>query len=156
MELSPAARILVPLAIAALACLLAFFVEAPIWAALIGLVAGAGAIMIALPGLLAPPASVEVVPVVRNEEDSAREMIDALTDPMLLLSEGRIVAANSAARRLLGDWIEKQDVRPALRHPEVVERLMSRSSSEQGPEKIEVEGIGDPDRRWMVTIASLG
>jgi two-component system phosphate regulon sensor histidine kinase PhoR len=159
MELSPIARILVPLALAILACVTAFFVEAPIWACLLGLVAGGLAVAIALPERLAPAPPEGTAPVSMSQ-DPAREMIDALTDPMLLLSEGRIVAANAAARQLLGNWIEGQDARLALRHPEVVERLMSTAESGhaagRGPEQFEIEGVGDPDRRWLVTIASLG
>jgi two-component system phosphate regulon sensor histidine kinase PhoR len=75
---------------------------------------------------------------------------------MLLVDSGRIAVANAAARQLLGEWIEGQDVRLALRHPATVARL----SRLEGPgeaqmEQIEVAGLGDAERRWLMTIASL-
>ncbi|MBV8685311.1 MAG: ATPase [Alphaproteobacteria bacterium] len=88
-------------------------------------------------------------------EEMAAEVIAPLDDPILLLRAGRILAANPAARALLGPWIEGQDVRLALRHPATVERL-SRSAAPAAPvEQIEVAGIGHAERKWLVTIASI-
>jgi two-component system phosphate regulon sensor histidine kinase PhoR len=84
------------------------------------------------------------------------DVIAPLSDPVLLLRDARIAAANPAARRLLGDWIEGQDVRLALRHPAIVERLTrSAPPPHAEAEQIEVTGIGETDRKWLVTLAPL-
>ena len=88
-------------------------------------------------------------------DERAREIIAPLSDPILLLRSGRIAAANPAARQLLGDWIEGHDIRLALRHPATVERLTRPAPADRGLEQLEVLGIGQADRNWLVTIATL-
>jgi two-component system, OmpR family, phosphate regulon sensor histidine kinase PhoR len=62
------------------------------------------------------------------------------------------VISNVAARAVLGTGIDGQDVRLAIRHPAAVERLRSRDG---GPEQVELVGVGDPDRRWVMSVAAL-
>ncbi|MFL6857213.1 MAG: ATP-binding protein [Allosphingosinicella sp.] len=83
------------------------------------------------------------------------EIIAPLADPVLLLRDSRIAATNPAARRLLGDWIEGQDVRLALRHPAILERLARPVLPGAEAERIEVTGIGETERKWLVTLAPL-
>ena len=154
MEASPKLRIAAATAIIAAACGAALLVEAAIWGAILGLVAGAAALLIISPSLIQPAIVEEAPPPAEDGKDQARVMIDALGDPMMLLHDGRILAANASAKAMLGSWIEGQDVRLALRHPDVVEHLLR--APREGPDQIEVEGIVDPDRRWMVTVAPLG
>jgi len=85
--------------------------------------------------------------------DWARAVAEVVAEPMILVREGRILLANAAARALLGAWIEGRDVRLAVRHPAALERLLGRS---QDTNEIEMTGIGDPDRRWTMTVASFG
>ena len=110
-------RIWIALAIVAGACAAALLVEGEIWAALLGLVAGAVALLILAPSLLTPPVLEEARPPEEDRSDQGRVMIDALPEPMMLLHDGRILAANESAKTLLGGWVEGQDVRLALRHP---------------------------------------
>jgi two-component system phosphate regulon sensor histidine kinase PhoR len=153
MESPLAARSALALVLVAAAGGASLLVDAPVWAALLGLVAGAAALLLVSPGLASPAAAAAAPTAGGESSGQAREMIDALAEPMLLLRDGRIQAANAAAKALLGSWIEGQDVRLALRHPDIVEHLGR--GGEAGPEQIEVEGIGDADRRWLVTIAPL-
>ncbi|MDB5722966.1 MAG: ATPase, partial [Alphaproteobacteria bacterium] len=155
MNLSGRARLLLCAMLILAACAGGFLVDSPVLAALLGLVAGAVAMLVAGPAWFAAAPAPAPLAAAAGQENQAREMIDALTDPMLLLGEGRIVAANEAAKTLLGQWIEGQDVRLALRHPLIVEHLVRTARSEAGPDQIEVEGIGQADRRWLVTIAAL-
>ena len=155
MNLSGRARLLLCAMLILAACAGGFLVDSPVLAALLGLVAGAVAMLVAGPAWFAAAPAPAQLAAAAGQENQAREMIDALTDPMLLLGEGRIVAANEAAKTLLGQWIEGQDVRLALRHPLIVEHLVRTARSEAGPDQIEVEGIGQADRRWLVTIAAL-
>ena len=83
----------------------------------------------------------------------ARAVAEAVAEPLILVRDGRILLANAAARAVLGAWIEGRDVRLAVRHPAALERLLGRS---EGPSEIEMAGIGDPDRRWTMTVAAFG
>jgi two-component system phosphate regulon sensor histidine kinase PhoR len=155
MHLSLPARLFACGALVATACVGALALDSPLLAALLGLVAGAAAMLVAGPSLFPAAPAIEPLATRPERENQAREMIDALTDPMMLLGEGRVVAANEAAKSLLGEWIEGQDVRLALRHPQVVEHLIRPASKPRAPEQFEIEGIAQPDRRWLVTIAPL-
>ncbi|HEX8225117.1 MAG TPA: ATP-binding protein [Allosphingosinicella sp.] len=126
-----------------------------LWAALIGLIGGAAAVLVGwrahfFPEPVAPPPPPE-----NGRERWAREIVGAMPGPMLLIEGGRIVVANPAAKELLGQWIEGQDARLAMRHPATVERLSRPSPSEGGLEQVEVVGLGHADRRWLMTIATL-
>lgn len=85
--------------------------------------------------------------------DWGRAVAEAVADPLIVVGEGRILIANSAARAVLGDWIEGKDVRLAVRHPAAVERLLGRGS---GEDEVEIAGIGRPERRWTMTVAPFG
>lgn len=81
-------------------------------------------------------------------------LIDALADPIAVVGDGRILAANAAARRLLGEHIVGEDARVAIRHPAAAERLGSRSEPVD-PTPIELIGLGGRDTRWGMTVAPL-
>ena len=83
--------------------------------------------------------------------DIARDIIDALDEPALLLSGGRTLAANRAAHHLLGQMIEGSDVRLALRHPGALQMLLGGRDGE-----LELVGIGGAERPWRMTVRSVG
>jgi two-component system phosphate regulon sensor histidine kinase PhoR len=87
----------------------------------------------------------------RLAADIARQMISALDEPALIVSHGRTIAANQAARSLFGQAIEGADVRLAIRHPDAVPLLMSNR-----PGEVELTGIGGADRPWHLTARSIG
>jgi two-component system phosphate regulon sensor histidine kinase PhoR len=148
-------RIFLSLAIAIGACAAAFAADAALPAALITLVGGALAATVVGGAFLAEEVRARQEPPPVDASTFAREIIAALAEPMLLLRNGRVVAANEAARALLGHWIEGQDVRLALRHPATVERLSRPDAGMRAVERVEVLGIGQPERRWLMTIAPL-
>lgn len=140
-------------AVIAVALLASQSVDLPVGAALLGVLAGAVAVLICWNAyffpdpIRAPEAGAEDV------ERLAREIVQPLPEPMILLQNGRVLVANPAARQLFGEWVEGQDVRLAVRHPAVLERLAANRS--ETVEQIEVTGLGEADRRWLMTIANL-
>ncbi|HEX8483730.1 MAG TPA: ATP-binding protein [Allosphingosinicella sp.] len=142
-------------AIAALAVAAALFAGGPLWAALLGLIGGSAATLIGWRAYFFPEPAPAPAPPPSGKEQWAREILGALPEPMLLLEGGRIAVANAPAKQLLGQWIEGQDVRLAMRHPATVERLTAPASPGAPAEQMEVVGVGHADRRWLMTIASL-
>ena len=126
-----------------------------LWAALLGLIGGAAAVLVGWRAHFFPEPSRLPPPPDDGRDRWARELVEAMAEPMLFVDSGRIVLANAPARALLGHWIEGEDARLAMRHPATVERLARPPAPEAGIEQIEVAGIGDPDRQWLVTIAPL-
>lgn len=62
--------------------------------------------------------------------------------------------SNAAARAVLGQWIDGQDVRLAIRHPAAVERLVA--NDRHAADEAELVGLGEADRRWRMRVAPLG
>jgi len=79
-----------------------------------------------------------------------RAFLDALDEPALLVERSIIVIANRAAKALLGSRIEKHDVRLAIRHPRALEEILAHNSVD-----LDVEGIADPGRPWLLQIRGL-
>ncbi|MDT9598432.1 sensor histidine kinase [Sphingosinicella rhizophila] len=86
---------------------------------------------------------------------ATREILDALSQPLLIVRSGRVLAANRAARHILGEHIEGADVRLAIRHPAAAERLAKGRQVDQLDPPIELVGLGDQDRRWNMTTVPL-
>ena len=146
-------RILLGIGVAALALSGAAAINAPVFAALLGLVGGAVAALIVAGAFGAEEQRASEDAPVADPLARAREVLEALPDPMLLLDGGHVALANAPARTLFGDWAEGQDVRLALRHPAALERLARAGDGEV--ERLEVVGIGDAERRWLLAIAPL-
>jgi two-component system phosphate regulon sensor histidine kinase PhoR len=144
------------LAILLLAVAAALVAGGPLWAALLGLIGGSAATLVVWQGHFVRAPSPAVEPASHGRDHWAGHLLAALPEPMLLLEGGRILVANPAAKQQLGPWIEGQDVRLAMRHPATVERLSRASAPERAVEQVEVVGIGQADRRWLMTVAALG
>jgi len=80
-------------------------------------------------------------------------LIESLPTPALIVRDALVAHANGAARALLGQRILGKDVRLVLRHPAAVELLTAPASA---AEEVELVGIGDAERRWMMNVAPLG
>jgi two-component system phosphate regulon sensor histidine kinase PhoR len=80
-------------------------------------------------------------------------ILEALHEPALVVYGGHVRTANAPAQAILGRDIEGQDVRLALRHPAAVERLLT--ANPQGPEVAELVGLGEAERRWMMSVMPL-
>ncbi len=126
-----------------------------LWAALLGLIGGAAAVLVGWRAHFFPEQSAPPPPPDNGRDRWAREIAGAVPEPMLVIEGGRIVVANAAAKALLGQWIEGQDARLAMRNPATVERLSRPLGPESGIEQIEVVGIGHAERRWLMTVAPL-
>ena len=84
---------------------------------------------------------------------TSSSILEALREPALLIASGLISEANLAARRLLGDEIKGTDVQTAIPHPAAVERLLGPAAG--GPDEIELSGLGESRRRWLMRVALL-
>ncbi|QJQ32495.1 ATPase [Sphingomonas lacunae] len=88
----------------------------------------------------------------RPLEDQPRfaAFIDAISVPLLLVKDARVMIANNAARGLLGDFITGVDVRSAVRHPAAADRLanLDRTDPATIATPIDLIGIGGPGARW--------
>jgi two-component system phosphate regulon sensor histidine kinase PhoR len=80
----------------------------------------------------------------------ALALIDALEEPALLVGGERTLAANPPARALLGRQVVGQNIRFAIRQPQVLEAILARRSA-----RMEVLGIGGVDRSAGVTVTPL-
>ncbi len=83
-----------------------------------------------------------------------RTFVNCFPDPLLIVSEGRVGIANSAARSLLGPQIEGQNVRTAFRHAGAIERLTDEEADHKG-QPIELVGLGQADQQWQMQIRRL-
>jgi two-component system phosphate regulon sensor histidine kinase PhoR len=82
-----------------------------------------------------------------------RSLLDALAEPALVVADRSVRLCNAAARAVLGAAIEGQDVRLAIRHPAALERLIG--GARDAADEVELAGVGEADRRWMMTVAPL-
>jgi len=82
--------------------------------------------------------------------DLARSLINVLDEPSLIVEGSRTLAANAAARGLLGQRIEGTDVRLAIRHPEALRTILSEASAD-----LELVGIGTADRPWLLHVRTI-
>jgi two-component system phosphate regulon sensor histidine kinase PhoR len=126
-----------------------------LWAALLGLIGGAAAVLVGWREHFFPEPSAPPAPPDDGRERWAREILAAMAEPMLMIEAGRILVANPPARALLGQWIEGQDARLAMRHPAMVERLSGPPAAAGGLEQVEIVGLGQAERPWLMTIAGL-
>jgi two-component system phosphate regulon sensor histidine kinase PhoR len=81
-------------------------------------------------------------------------LLESLNEPALIVAAGVVRVANEAARTVLGRHILGQDVRLVIRHPAAVDRLTAPSSDLA--DEVELIGIGEAERRWMMAVAPLG
>ncbi|RMB37061.1 two-component system phosphate regulon sensor histidine kinase PhoR [Sphingomonas sp. PP-F2F-G114-C0414] len=79
------------------------------------------------------------------------EVLDAIVAPVMLVQDGRVTLANSAARTLLGAHILGEDARVAIRHPAAAERLGTPGPID-GERPIELVGLGTRDQRWEMRL----
>src|SRR3954453_15943896 len=91
-----------------------------------------------------------------NDDRSAAKrwskVVKALPEPSLVVADGVIAASNAAAREVLGEWIEGEDIRLVIRQPAALERLLGGGPAD---EETELFGLGGFDRRWMMSVAAL-
>jgi two-component system phosphate regulon sensor histidine kinase PhoR len=80
----------------------------------------------------------------------AATLLDVFPEPLLLLDGLAVIASNAAARKLFGAYVDGEDVRLALRHPQASALL---AGTREGP--VAIGGLGNPDRRWEMALSPL-
>jgi len=80
-----------------------------------------------------------------------QNIIDSIHDPILLVRNAKVDAANSSAISMLGDHIIGEDVRVAIRHPVAADRLANPNAEHTG-EPILMIGVGSAEQRWELRI----
>lgn len=137
--------------VAAAGMLIAAWLGAGPVAAGAALVGGfAAALLLRAPSAEAPPPLPDDAP---QAPPSAAELLEAVDQPVLIVSDRRVLLANEAARRLLGAHIEGVDARLAIRHPAAAEALAGPPSA--SPARIEIAGIGEPGEQWLMAVSAL-
>ena len=142
------------LAGAAVVAALTWNVEATIAAALTGVIAalvaiGTGASPTAAPRPRRAPHTADA----RPAEPTLDDVLEAIVEPLLLIADLRVTAANTAARALLGEHIVGQDVRLAIRHPAAAERLTAADATANAATQL--VGLGTRDQRWELRVSAL-
>jgi two-component system phosphate regulon sensor histidine kinase PhoR len=89
------------------------------------------------------------LPEMRQFDPIARELLEALNEPALLVEREIVQLANEPARDLLGD-IEGGDVRLALRQPQALEYALKDEAGE-----IDFTGLGAFGRPWRLIVRPL-
>ncbi|HWV12476.1 MAG TPA: histidine kinase dimerization/phospho-acceptor domain-containing protein, partial [Sphingobium sp.] len=150
-------QIIASLAMLFLATGSALMMGAPLWGIALPVLAGIAVLLITAQGTApasAAPAPVDQTTNIAEHPDFA-DLMEAITDPLMLIERGRIVRANRAAQRLLGAHIQGEDARIAIRHPAAAERLASLAPMSEAM-MLDLVGLGTRDQRWQMRIAPLG
>jgi two-component system, OmpR family, phosphate regulon sensor histidine kinase PhoR len=147
-------RILLAFGVAGLAALAGLLLNGDVQAALVVLVCGVAAVLIAASGEEAPAPSPIESPPEPPAEPAIGDVIQAVAEPLLVIAGNRVEAANVPARELLGQHILGEDVRVAIRHPAAAERLMNPEEAAGAP--IYLVGLGTREQRWEMRVHPLG
>lgn len=132
--------------------LFAWLLQTPLAGALVlGLIGG----FLAWQSPLAATAPALVPPVIEPSVDRTADLIDAIDDVLIILDRQRIVHANAAAVKLFGADKLDGDIRLALRHPQAAE-LLAYEDPKRGGGPIELTGIVDADRYWLLNVRHIG
>ncbi|WP_243457195.1 sensor histidine kinase [Parasphingorhabdus cellanae] len=90
----------------------------------------------------------------QGRAEAYQDVIDPITDPILLIRNAKVAAANPAAKNFLGNHIIGEDVRVAIRHPAAADRLANPNAEHSG-EPILLVGVGSANQRWELRIHAL-
>jgi len=80
-------------------------------------------------------------------------VLDALSEAALLAADGRVVAANGAARVLLGGRLEGASLAQVVSHPAALEALERPGGDTI--DGVELTGLGGSRRHWLMRTAAL-
>ncbi len=82
---------------------------------------------------------------------TSQKIIEAFDDPVLIVDQARIHAANEAMRALLGAGIVGRDVRLAIRHPQALAAILAGEAR-----TVDISGIGGAERPWTLAVRPIG
>ncbi len=80
----------------------------------------------------------------------ATAILEVIEEPALIVGAERTIAANRAARGLLGEAIVGRDLRLVIRHPLALDTIVAGIEAD-----IEIVGIGSADRAWQLRTRPL-
>ena len=149
-------RSFLAVALVAMSALASLLVNGDAQSGLIVLVCGVAAVLVASGGHEdAPSASALPAPAAPGPQaPKLAAVIEAIAEPLLVIADHHVEAANQGARELLGQHILGEDVRVAIRHPAAAERLMDpQDGANGGP--IHLVGLGTREQRWEMRIRNL-
>ena len=119
------------------------------WAGVAVVAAGLGTF--AISRYLADPEPAPVIAETVPTSVIETAVINAIAEPVLLLNDNRVQAANAAAVLLLGAHIVGEDVRLAIRHPAASARL-----AVDAPDgSVELMGIGGREQQVELNVATI-
>lgn len=125
-----------------------FVITRDVQGAIVALVGGIAAALVAAGTGDEPPAPTDTTTATSSMLD---DVLDAIVAPVMLVQDGRVTLANRAARTLLGTHILGEDARVAIRHPAAAERLGTPGPID-GERPIELVGLGTRDQRWEMRL----
>ena len=79
-----------------------------------------------------------------------RSFLETLDEPALVIQTGMVQFANAASRSLLGEAIERRDIRFAIRHPQALEHILPGTAGD-----VDITGIGEIGRPWNMSIRRI-
>lgn len=123
--------------------------DAGAWAAAAVVLAGIGALAVFSLFPDPEPLQMSTEPVSVDAIEAA--VVDAIAEPVLILIDNRVRAANAAAVSLLGTHIIGEDVRLAIRHPAASARLASNAADGS----IELLGVGGRELQMELNVATI-
>ncbi|NIJ19358.1 two-component system phosphate regulon sensor histidine kinase PhoR [Sphingomonas naasensis] len=148
-------RTALALVVAAIAAGAGLLLSGDVQASLVVLVCAVAAVLVAASGGDAAPAPPLPVAAPAPGEPAIADVIEAIAEPVLVIADNRVEAANHGARELLGRHVLGEDVRVAIRHPAAAERLMRSDDGAPGA-PIHLVGLGTRDQRWEMRVRTLG
>ncbi|WP_414900957.1 sensor histidine kinase [Sphingomonas flavalba] len=101
-----------------------------------------------------PPAPPTGAAAASDDGDRVQLLIEAITEPILIIADDRVANANAAALALLGAHIVGEHARLAIRHPEAAERLTAPLATLPGA-PVSLVGIGTREARWEMQVGAL-
>ncbi len=138
--------------VAVVASVAVFLLGHSIEAALVALVGGVAAALVATgPAESTRPRVEAERPDDRPSASVPAAMLDTIAEPILLVDAGRVALANAAARALLGEHIVGDDVRVAIRHPAAAERLAA-AVDVPTDKPVDLVGLGALDQHWQMRV----
>ncbi|HEU0310216.1 MAG TPA: ATP-binding protein, partial [Sphingomicrobium sp.] len=87
---------------------------------------------------------------VPNADPLSHAILDAIDEPALIVGGRMVLAANQAAKKLLGTAIEDRDLRFAIRHPLALDTILAGQ-----PADLELIGIGSAERPWNLSVRAV-
>jgi two-component system phosphate regulon sensor histidine kinase PhoR len=84
---------------------------------------------------------------------AAPALLEGLPEAALIVAEGRVLAANGAARSLLGDDVEGARLDQVISHPAALEALEHKRGD--SADDVELTGLGRSRRHWLMRSAPL-